>query len=154
MGACLARLDRCGAGALSAGRGGAQDPQSLLDLASSACRSSQSQRSLLLSSTTQESRWQALLRGQRVVLLVPFRADGRALVWGAISCKVWGAPCSGFLGPVIGWPVSMSMTVVSASGYGYLTGEWRQSSARPIRFQLAGIAILCAAVVVFSRAHS
>jgi L-rhamnose-H+ transport protein len=65
-----------------------------------------------------------------------------------------GTSLLGVLGPVIGWPVYMSMLVISASVYGYLSGEWRQVSARPIRLQLAGIAILCAAVFMFSQTHS
>jgi L-rhamnose-H+ transport protein len=65
-----------------------------------------------------------------------------------------GTSLLGVLGPVVGWPVYMSMLVISASGYGFLFGEWRQVSARPIRLQLAGIAILCAAVFMFSQTHS
>jgi L-rhamnose-H+ transport protein len=65
-----------------------------------------------------------------------------------------GTSLLGVLGPVLGWPVYMSMLVISASAYGFLFGEWRQVSARPIRLQLAGIAILCAAVFMFSQTHS
>jgi L-rhamnose-H+ transport protein len=65
-----------------------------------------------------------------------------------------GTSLLGVLGPVVGWPVYMSMLVISASAYGFLSGEWRQVSARPIRLQLAGIAILCMAVFMFSQTHS
>jgi L-rhamnose-H+ transport protein len=65
-----------------------------------------------------------------------------------------GTSLLGILGPVIGWPAYMSLLVISASGYGFLTGEWRHVSARPIRLQLAGIAILCVAVFLFSQTHA
>ena len=65
-----------------------------------------------------------------------------------------GTSLLGMLGPVVGWPAYMSILVISASGYGFLSGEWRQVSARPIRLQLAGISILCAAVFMFSQTRS
>jgi L-rhamnose-H+ transport protein len=94
-----------------------------------------------------------------------YYADSVGLCWflSVLMAVLWfgghllygmGTSLLGILGPVIGWPVYMSMLVISASGYGYLSGEWRQVSARPIRLQLAGIAILCAAVFTFSRTHS
>ena len=59
----------------------------------------------------------------------------------------------GTLGPTLGWPVYMSLLVVSAGLYGFLTGAWRRVTARPICLQLAGMAILCFAVFIFSRTH-
>jgi L-rhamnose-H+ transport protein len=58
----------------------------------------------------------------------------------------------GSLGPVLGWPVFMSLIVISASLLGWATGEWRTASARPFRLQLTGIALLVVAVFSFSRA--
>ncbi len=65
-----------------------------------------------------------------------------------------GTSLLGTLGPVLGWPAYMSILVISASGYGFLWGEWRHVSARPIRLQLAGIAFLCIAVFLFSQTNS
>ena len=65
-----------------------------------------------------------------------------------------GTSLLGPLGPVLGWPAYMSLLVISASGYGFFTGEWRKVSARPVRLQLAGIAILCVAVFLFSQTHA
>jgi L-rhamnose-H+ transport protein len=65
-----------------------------------------------------------------------------------------GTSLLGTLGPVLGWPAYMSLLVISASGYGFLTGEWRHVSTRPIRLQLTGIAILCVAVFLFSQTHA
>lgn len=94
-----------------------------------------------------------------------YRADRVGLCWllSVLMGVLWfgghllygmGTSVLGTLGPVVGWPVYMSMLVISASGYGYLTGEWRHVSARPIRLQLAGIAILSGAVFMFSRTHT
>ena len=58
----------------------------------------------------------------------------------------------GSLGPVLGWPVFMSPIVIFANLLGWATGEWRTATARPFRLQLAGIALLIAAVFSFSRA--
>jgi len=58
----------------------------------------------------------------------------------------------GSLGPVLGWPVFMSMIVLVASLLGWMTGEWRNSGPRPIRVQFAGLVMLMVAVFLFSRA--
>lgn len=65
-----------------------------------------------------------------------------------------GTSLLGMLGPVVDWPIYMSMLVISVSTYGFLFGERRQVNPRPTRLQLASIAILCAAVLVFSQTHS
>ncbi len=58
----------------------------------------------------------------------------------------------GTLGPVLGWPIFMSVIVIAASFLGWATGEWRAAGPRPFRLQLAGIALLMLAVFLFSRA--
>ncbi|WP_263381280.1 L-rhamnose/proton symporter RhaT [Granulicella arctica] len=60
----------------------------------------------------------------------------------------------GSLGPVLGWPIFMSLIVILASLLGWVTGEWRTTSARPFRFQIAGITLLTLAVFLFARAGS
>ncbi|HEY2468966.1 MAG TPA: L-rhamnose/proton symporter RhaT, partial [Terracidiphilus sp.] len=60
----------------------------------------------------------------------------------------------GALGTTLGWPVYTSFLVISAGLYGFLAGEWRRVSAAPMRFQVAGMAILCIAVFVFSEVRS
>ncbi len=60
----------------------------------------------------------------------------------------------GALGPTLGWPVYMSFLVISAGLYGFAAGEWRRVKVGPIRLQLVGMAILCAAVFIFSRVPS
>lgn len=71
---------------------------------------------------------------------------GSTLLYGVASGKL------GSLGPVLGWPLFMSLIVIVASLLGVVTGEWKRSGPKPLRIQLAGVAVLIAAVVVLSRA--
>lgn len=58
----------------------------------------------------------------------------------------------GDLGPVVGWPLFMSLIVIVASILGIWTGEWRNAGARALRMQGLAVLILVCAVVVLSRA--
>lgn len=60
----------------------------------------------------------------------------------------------GDLGVVVGWPVFMSLIVVTASLLGLLTGEWKHAGSKPVILQIAGMLILVAAVVALSLAQS
>lgn len=71
---------------------------------------------------------------------------GSSMLYGAATEKL------GNLGPVLGWPVFMSMIVIVASVLGFMTGEWKSSGKTPWRIQVAGVAILVIAVVVLARA--
>lgn len=71
---------------------------------------------------------------------------GSTLLYGVASRKL------GALGPVVGWPLFMSLVVITASLLGMLTGEWKNTGARPLAIQISGVAILVIAVVVLSRA--
>lgn len=58
----------------------------------------------------------------------------------------------GDLGPVVGWPLFMSLIVIVASIIGVLTGEWRDASKVALRTQALAVLVLVAAVIVLSRA--
>ncbi len=73
---------------------------------------------------------------------------GSSLMYGAASFYL------GVLGPVVGWPVFMSLVVIAASFLGWLTGEWRTATSRPLRLQVSGIAMLTVALFLFSRTGS
>lgn len=68
------------------------------------------------------------------------------LMYGVASGKL------GELGPVLGWPFFMSLIVIMASVFGFITGEWKNAGKTPIRVQLTGVALLVLAVIVLSRA--
>ena len=76
------------------------------------------------------------------------------LMW--ISCTVMygvGANQMGSLGPVIGWPVFMSTTVLLANCWGFFTGEWRGIHGRPVHLQTAALVILVAALFTLGSAN-
>src|SRR6185437_3734480 len=73
-----------------------------------------------------------------------FKQAGTARYWwlAAVMALFWfgstllygiGAGQLGSLGTVLGWPVFMSLIVITASILGVLTGEWKGSGKQPIR---------------------
>jgi len=58
----------------------------------------------------------------------------------------------GELGPVVGWPLFMSLIVIVASLLGVLTGEWRSAGKSALRVQGLAVLVLVLAVLVLSRA--
>ena len=76
-----------------------------------------------------------------------------ALFWfGSTVLYGMGAGELGSLGTILGWPVFMSLIVITASFLGVLTGEWKGSGKQPVRIMYAGIGVLILAIVVLSRA--
>jgi L-rhamnose-H+ transport protein len=78
---------------------------------------------------------------------------GLAIVMGLLwsgSIFVYGAasPKLGKLGPAIGWPLSLVVSLVTANCVGFLTGEWRHASPAARRWMVVGLGILLAAIVV------
>lgn len=75
-----------------------------------------------------------------------------ALFWfGSTVLYGIGAGDLGQLGTVLGWPVFMSLIVITASVHGVRTGEWKGSGRQPIRIMYSGIAVLILAIIVLSR---
>jgi L-rhamnose-H+ transport protein len=58
----------------------------------------------------------------------------------------------GELGPVVGWPLFMSLIVIVATLLGLWTGEWRGAARSAFRVQGFAVAVLVVAVVVLSHA--
>lgn len=71
---------------------------------------------------------------------------GSTLMYGVAAGKM------GSLGTALGWPVFMSMIVITASIWGVLTGEWRGAGRRPLQIMYGGVAMLVLAIIVLSRA--
>lgn len=71
---------------------------------------------------------------------------GSTLMYGIAAGKM------GSLGTAVGWPVFMSMIVITASIWGVLTGEWRGTGRRPLQIMYGGVAMLILAIIVLSRA--
>ena len=70
------------------------------------------------------------------------------LLWGG-SIFVYGsaAPKLGVLGPAIGWPLSLSVGLLTANVCGIIAGEWRFSCAVDRLFMGAGLLVLILAIV-------
>lgn len=70
------------------------------------------------------------------------------LLWGG-SIFVYGsaAPKLGKLGPAIGWPLSLTVGLLTANVCGILAGEWKLSRAAARAWMAAGLAILIVAII-------
>ena len=75
-----------------------------------------------------------------------------AILW-FFSTALYGVATTqlGELGVVVGWPVFMSLIVVTAGILGMFTGEWKHSGTRPLTLQIVGLLFLVMAVVTLSR---
>jgi L-rhamnose-H+ transport protein len=72
-----------------------------------------------------------------------------ALLWFASTVMYGvGATQLGVLGPILGWPVFMSLIVITATLWGVVTGEWKQAGRKPLQIMSFAVAVLVAAVFV------
>jgi L-rhamnose-H+ transport protein len=69
---------------------------------------------------------------------------GSTLLYG-VSTVMMGA-----WGPILGWPLFMSLIVIVASLLGMLSGEWKGSGAAPLRIQWIGVTLLVVAVFILA----
>jgi L-rhamnose-H+ transport protein len=74
-----------------------------------------------------------------------------AFLWFA-STILYGAATTnlGQLGAVFGWPLFMSVIVITAAVWGLLTGEWKGSGSKPRFVMAVGVGILIVAIFVLS----
>lgn len=71
---------------------------------------------------------------------------GSTLLYGLSTVKL------GTWGPILGWPLFMSLIVIAASMLGMLTGEWNNSGASPLGIQWGGVMLLVLAVFILAEA--
>jgi L-rhamnose-H+ transport protein len=71
---------------------------------------------------------------------------GSTILYGAATVKV------GQLGAVLGWPLFMSVIVITAAVWGAITGEWKGCGYKPRIVMAAGVAVLVVAIFVLSYA--
>jgi L-rhamnose-H+ transport protein len=62
-----------------------------------------------------------------------------------------GATALGELGGIVGWPLFMSMALITSNALGALSGEWRGAPRAAWGWSMAGIALLIAAITVIAR---
>ncbi|WP_263353796.1 L-rhamnose/proton symporter RhaT [Acidicapsa acidisoli] len=56
----------------------------------------------------------------------------------------------GAWGPILGWPLFMSLIVITATILGMFTGEWKDCGPLPIRVQWAGVTVLVLAIFILA----
>ena len=71
---------------------------------------------------------------------------GSTSLYGIASGKL------GSWGTILGWPLFMSLIVITASVLGIVTGEWKNAGKKPLKIQLSGVVVLVLAVFVLSAA--
>ncbi|MFB3920906.1 MAG: L-rhamnose/proton symporter RhaT [Terriglobia bacterium] len=76
------------------------------------------------------------------------------LLFGSFMAYGSGAVALGPLGGIVGWPLFMSMGLITSNVWGAVTGEWRGASRRAYAYSLVGIVFLIVAIVVISRGGS
>jgi L-rhamnose-H+ transport protein len=69
------------------------------------------------------------------------------LLWvGGIFAYGAAAPKLGKLGPAIGWPLSLVVSLTTANCCGFLVGEWKLSSRAACRWMVVGLVILLGSI--------
>jgi L-rhamnose-H+ transport protein len=72
-----------------------------------------------------------------------------AVLWlGSVEIYGIAAGRLGSWGPVLGWPVFMSCSIVTANIWGLFTGEWEKAPAASRRLMLVGVAVIVGAIFV------
>jgi L-rhamnose-H+ transport protein len=76
-------------------------------------------------------------------------ATAMAVCWfGSVELYGIAAASLGSYGPVLGWPMFLSSSIITANVWGLATGEWAQAAARARRLMFTGVGVLVAAIFV------
>lgn len=87
---------------------------------------------------------------------------GQAYRWAIIAGLLWfgalgtygqGAALMGRIGPVIGWPILLGLSLIVSNALGFLTGEWK-GAASAFRLMVVGLLVLIGACVILGYANS
>lgn len=73
-----------------------------------------------------------------------------AFWFGSTLLYGFSAATLGAWGPILGWPLFMSLIVITASLLGMFTGEWKNSGRSPLAIQSGGVALLVLAVFILA----
>jgi len=75
------------------------------------------------------------------------------LCWfGALGIYGQGAAMMGDMGPVIGWPILLGLSLIVSNVWAYLNHEWK-GAAKPFAWLLVGLGILLVATVILGYAN-
>jgi L-rhamnose-H+ transport protein len=82
-----------------------------------------------------------------------FAASGTRINWfyGIVMAALWmsssaiygvAAATIGDMGPIVGWPLFMSIIIITSSVWGVITGEWKGAGSRAMRHMVVAIIFL------------
>jgi len=75
------------------------------------------------------------------------------ICFGSFMAYGMGATALGVLGGIVGWPLFMSMSLITSNVLGAMTGEWAGASRKAYALSVAGLALLILAIVIISRGN-
>ena len=87
--------------------------------------------------------------------------SGKAYRWALIAGLCWfgalgvygqGAALMGEMGPVIGWPMLLGLSLIISNVWAYRAGEWK-GAPKAFRMLLAGLAVLILASIILGYAN-
>jgi L-rhamnose-H+ transport protein len=61
---------------------------------------------------------------------------GSVWIYGVASARMAN------MGPILGWPLFMSVIIITSNAWGFLTGEWRGAGRKPLLTMVVGILFL------------
>jgi L-rhamnose-H+ transport protein len=105
-------------------------------------------RMLLTRGTWQKYRASGSLLNLGWIMLMALIWEGNLLAYAAGANKI------GSLGPSVGWPAVLSMTLITSNVWGAVTGEWRGAGRKAAVLMIVGIGTLVVAVAVLGWASS
>ncbi len=88
--------------------------------------------------------------------------SGKAYRWSIIAGLCWfgalgvygqGAALLGEIGPVIGWPILLGLSLIISNIWAYFAGEWK-SAKKPFLLLLLGLAVLIIASIILGYANN
>jgi L-rhamnose-H+ transport protein len=88
--------------------------------------------------------------------------SGKAFRWSIIAGLCWfaalgiygqGSALMGEIGPVIGWPILLGLSLIISNIWAYRAGEWTEAKA-PFRLLLMGLAVLIVASIVLGYSNT
>ncbi len=92
-----------------------------------------------------------------------YTAQGTGLNWiyGAVMGLLWfgstviyggAAARMSTMGPVLGWPLFMSIIIIASNAWGFATGEWKGSGGKALSIMLLGILFLILGFIALAHA--
>ena len=88
--------------------------------------------------------------------------SGKAYMWAIVAGLLWfgalgiygqGATLMGQMGPVIGWPILLGVSLIVSNFWAYLNKEW-ENAQRPFALLMLGLLILILATIILGFSNS